>query len=205
MVKLPRSLMVLGALAVLLGGFGGSRALMDQILPYLGSHDAFVAERRQEIELRNQLMPAEADGGAVSRAGDALGEQAWTRRGIVLPLGVANLLLSLMLFIGGLRAMSGSPWGHGAWQFAAKLSVPYTLVAAAVAFVSARDGWDANLVLAAGLAKTKHVPSAFVADVQLYQERGLVCLGAALAITYYLWCVIVLRRPSVKALFAESQ
>src|SRR5262249_12597261 len=114
----------------MLGAVGFGRALAEQILPYSASQEAFVSARRHELELRNSWNSPEVSSDIVQKAGDQLGERAWTRRTIVLPLGVAHLVLSALLFAGALRALRGSAWGHGAWQLACAASVPYTLVAA---------------------------------------------------------------------------
>ncbi|MSP61001.1 MAG: hypothetical protein EXR72_11780 [Myxococcales bacterium] len=203
MSNLPRSVYALAALAVLLGGFGVSRSLFEQIAPYLGSYESYVSSRRREVEVRNGFNSPEVASEIVQRAGDQLGERAWTRRFINLPLGVANLLLSAMLFAGALRALQRSAWGHGAWQFAARLSIPYTALHAAVAMFTARDGWDASAALFINLSLQLNVPVETLADIELMRERVFSGLWAMIAIGFFVTCATFLARPKVKALFSE--
>jgi hypothetical protein len=203
-VKLPRALYVLGTFALVLGGFGSSRALMEQVVPYLGSHESFVSEHRREIELRNQFSSPEVAPDVIQRAGDAYGERAWTRRGINLPLGLVNLVLSVMLFLGALRALARSQWGHGAWQFAARLSIVYSLVWATVGWVEARDAFDANAALATNLSLQLNIPAETLAGWELWRDRGFAVAWAAILAGFFATCALYLRRPQVRALFTEQ-
>jgi hypothetical protein len=58
---------------------------------------------------------------------------------------------------------------------------------------------SANRSLAAG------VPAETLASFDLVGERVLVCAGALFALSYYIVCIVYLRRPSVRALFAETE
>jgi hypothetical protein len=204
-MRLPRPLTALATLALLLGGYGGARALVEQVLPYVGSQEGYVSAARRELEMRNALAQPEVPSDVIARAGDRLGEKGWTRRGINLPLGLVNLVLSAMLFAGALRALARSPWGHGAWSFSARLSIPYTIVAAVVAFVEARDGWEANAALFTNLSLQTNMTVETLADFELLRERIFAVGGAAISLAFYAACWIYLRRPSVRALFVETE
>lgn len=197
MSKLPRSIYFLALVAMMVGGLGGGRAL-SEVAGYLGSHDGFVIDKRRELEIRSHFsgeLPSEV----TQKAGDQLGERAWARRGINLPLSLANLVLSTMLFVGAMRALRRSKWGHGAWQFAAAINIPFTLLQTVVLIIEAQDGRDANAALISAMHRTAPVET--LAHLQLALERLLLGGGAALLCAYYLACVVVLRRPRVAALF----
>ncbi len=199
MRSLPRTVQLLAGIAMVVGGLGGGRAL-SEVVAYSGDHDDFVVARRRELEVRSQItgrLPAEV----LDKVGDQVGERAWSRRGINLPLAIANLVLSTMLFVGAMRALGRSHWGHGAWQFAAMLSVPYTVLQTVVLIIEAHDGRDANVALIA--AMQKHGPVEALATLQTTLERVIVGAGAALLVAYYAFCAVYLRRPAVTALFVE--
>lgn len=197
MGKLPRIVNVLAGVAMVVGGLGGGRAL-SEVAGYLGSHDGFVNEKRRELEVRSRFsgdLPSEV----VQKVGDQLGERAWARRATNLPLSLANLLLSTMLFVGALRALARSKWGHGAWQFAALLNIPFTLLQTVVQIVEAGDGREANAALIAAMHKS--MPVETMSLVQLMMERVMIGAGAAILCGFYVACAVVLRRPHVAAQF----
>lgn len=203
-MRLPRALYFLGTLALVLGGFGGSRALVEQVAPFLGSHESFVSDRRHEVELRNQLATPEVASDLIQRAGDGYGERAWTRRGINLPLGLVNLVLSVLLFIGAMRALARSRWGHGAWQLASRISVFYSALWAAVGWIEAGDAVDANAALAGNLSLQLNIPTETLAAWEMWRDRGFAIAWGALLVAFFATCAIYLGRPKVRALFTES-
>ncbi len=200
---LPRPLALLAMFAMTFAFVSAWRSVGDGIVPYLVSHEEFVIARRHELEQQNALAPPSADVAAVQRAGDALGERAWARRGIHLPLAAANIVLSAVFFLGALRALRRSRWGHGAWTFAARVKVPWVLAATAVAWVEAGDRYAASLVVNGPRSLLTSVPVETLAHLEVSWTRALHCAGAALAIGFYLTCAIWLARPKVKSLFSE--
>lgn len=200
---LPRWLTVLGVVALLFGMQGAVSALVGEIVPCFRSHDSFVSAYREELERQNHLAPPAADEGAVAKAGDSLGEKAWTRRFIHLPLGAADLVLSAMLFIGAARALARSRWGHGAWQFAARLKVPFAIVGAAVRFVEAGDRYASSLILNGPRSLEMGLPAETLAHLEVAWARALDCLIALALVAFYAFCAIALAKPKVKTLFTE--
>lgn len=202
--RLPRALVVLAYVTLVLGGGGLVRSVGRQMAPYLAGHDAFVAARRREVEAISQWRGEAAAAETVQRAGDAAGERAWTRRWVNLPLGLAHLATSLLLLAGAMRTLARSAWGHSTWRFAAQVAIPYTLVAAAVAYVEAGDARVIYEALSSRLSLQVGVPVEILATYQVAGERLLDLAGALCLCAFYGGTFLYLGKPTVRGLFPRS-
>ena len=200
-MRRPVGLTVLAVATIIVGGLGASHALSLQLAPLFDHHDTFVEQVRDSLDAQ-RLPGLSSDERA--KLGLELGEREWSRRGVAIPLGLVNLVTSFLLFAGAIEALRGRPWGHGAWEWAARLSIPYTLVATALAVVGVRD-------LGGPMAASLHAVSrgspvdgqSFAALGVLLYECFAVAWGVSL-IGFYVACTMYLRRPSVKALFPAT-
>jgi hypothetical protein len=67
-------------------------------------------------------------------------EAMWSRRGVFIPLAIANAVLSSVMLLAIAAAMSRRlAWGGSAWQFAALLSIVSVAMDAVVNDVHSRD------------------------------------------------------------------
>ncbi len=106
--------------------------------PLLETRDKFVDAYRAFGETQENLPKPLTKEQVVS----ALGKQAdavYARRGVILPLQVLNLVLSILLFSGAARILRGDPDGNDRLQLAATVSIPYHLLDAVYAWVQDRD------------------------------------------------------------------
>lgn len=186
-------LYVLAAFGLVLGGFGAlSSASGGAAL--LRSRDHYVDARRKLAEqaageLPEQLGTREDLVKVVAREADA--QHRW--RGVALPLAAMNLILSMLLFTGAMRAMRGDPWGWSAWLLAARASIAWVLLDVIFQVVQARD-------LQATLRETGG-PLGMLSVARVSLQKMLVMLKATLELLYLVVCVLYLRRPSVRAYF----
>jgi hypothetical protein len=200
-MKRPVGLTVFAVATIVVGGLGASHALSLQLAPLFDHHDTFVEQVRDSLDAQ-RLPGLTSDERAT--LGLELGEREWSRRGVAIPLGLANLVTSFLLFAGAIEALRGRPWGHGAWEWAARLSVPYTLVATALAVVGVRD-------LAGPMAASLHavsrggpVDGGAFAELGVLLYEGLAVAWGVSLIGFYIACVVYLRRPSIKSLFPPA-
>jgi hypothetical protein len=191
----PRLLTILAVLTVLAGSLGVGHGL-TRLLSFAQGRDAFVGQMRDSFVAQLPNLPAEDR----QRLGEDYGEREWARRGAVVPLALVNVVLSFLLFSGAIEALRGRPWGAGAWEWAAKLSIPYTIVAMLLLRIELHD-------FGAGLATNPS--TALPVDAQSMGEmeslaRGAAALYGLVLVGFYLACVLYLQRPKVKALFPET-
>jgi hypothetical protein len=190
----PRILTILAVLTVIVGSLGVGHGLA-RLLSFAEGHDAFVGQMRDSFAAQLPNLPAEER----QRLGEDYGEREWARRGAVVPLALVNLVLSFLLFSGAIEALRGRSWGAGAWEWSAKLSIPYTIVAMLLLRVEMHD-------FAAGLATSSSAVapgSGQAVDEMESLARGAAALYGLVMVGFYLACVLYLQRPKVKALFPE--
>lgn len=186
----PALLYVLAAFGLIAGAFGAQHAVVTG-LSLVAPRDAFVrAVVARNDALRPLVPPTELE-----HYSQREGEARYQRRNAALPLAAVGLILSCLLFAGCMRAMRGDPWGLSAWSLAATASIPYQLIATALAVVTARD-----LTLAFGAAPS--TVRMLVAQLQI-EALGALVLGG-LAILYFGACVLYLRSPAIRQQFSDG-
>jgi hypothetical protein len=178
--KTPIVFRLLAIVGVLLGSFGSFYTLL-QGTALLAEHDQYVRSYREAAE---RALPPLAPGTPDDRGAlfEKVADARYARRGVALPLAAINVILSLLLLAGCLRALRGQAWGLSAWTVAAAASIPYQVLDAAHSALELRD--VAAIVQAPG-------------DHSIVFVLGWMCV----MILYYGVCVIYLRRPEVKARF----
>ena len=124
------------------------------------------------------------------------GEARYARRNAALPLAAMGGILSCLLLAGCLRAMRGDSWGVSAWALAASASIPYQLLATALALVTLHD-------------LQRIFVEAPAAMMPMMMRIGIERLGsivlAGLAILYFGACVIYLRTIRVRRLSDDGR
>jgi hypothetical protein len=192
----PALLYVLAAFGVVLGGWG-SMVSVGTGLGLLQPRDSYVQSvKRARIEVYERfggrfgsLLPAKED---MERYAEREADANYGRRDAALPLAAVGAILSCLLFAGCTRTIMGDPWGLSAWSLAAMVSLPYQLLAATLALVTAHD-----------LAGALPNPSPFVAfELKVENLRTIVVAG--LALLYYGACFLYLRTSSVQACFTSG-
>lgn len=186
----PALLYVLAAFGLIAGAFGAQHALTTG-LTLLGPRDAYVRVVTQRNEALKGLVPP-AD---LERFSEREGEARYRRRNAALPLCAVGLILSCLLFAGCMRAMRGDGWGVQAWSLAATASIPYQLIATALAVVTSRD-------LTRVLGDAPSTSMMLVAQLQL-EALGALVLGG-IAILYFGACVLYLRSAGVRRRFSDG-
>ncbi|HEX2569703.1 MAG TPA: hypothetical protein VH877_09105 [Polyangia bacterium] len=191
----PPLLTILAALTVLVGSLGVGHGL-TRLLSYAEGRDAFVEQARDAFTTQLPHLPAEER----QRLAEDYGERAWARGGAVVPLALVNLILSFLLFSGAIETLRGRRWGASAWEWSAKLSIPYSVVAMVLLRMEFHD-------LGPGLSTI--VKAAAPSDGQAAAEtealaRGVTALYGLVTVAFYLACVLYLQRPKVRALFPEE-
>ena len=184
---------------ILISNHAVSYALSQQLIRFAEPHDTFVNRWRDFYDERPDLQSIEMT--QRQKLGEEVGERQWARRGVEIPLGIINLVLSFLLFAGALEAMRGRHWGHGAWEWAARLSIPYTVLATVLSVAQARDlsaTFQASMRVFAGA--TGYTSGALAAMAIVLYQAVSVAIGLLL-VGYYLACVLYLRRPNVRALY----
>ena len=191
--KRPASLTALAWIGLFLGMFGSLYGLASAT-PYFSSRDAFVEQRRADVERQlSGRPPADPERQqavqTVERAADAI----YARRGAIIPLSLLNFVLSMMLFVGCGRALRRMPGALSLWALAAALSIPYTGLDAVLGWLQTRDldliFRDANDAL--GL-------------IGIRMRNLLTLFKAGIEIVYFAICVVYLRRPELKRLFSTE-
>jgi hypothetical protein len=180
-VRKPILFMLLAGIGILLGsisamysGSVGAWFLMD--------HDSFVStylEAPGVAELNASPSPGPSLSPSPSPTSSLLpnrapAEQAaetlYSQRGVVLPLAAMDVIISLLLLFGCLRALRGDAWGLSAWSIACLVTIPYELLNAVV------------------LMHQSH-------ELPLH-----LLLAWAINSLYCVTCLLYLRRPSIRAL-----
>jgi hypothetical protein len=188
----PPLLYVLAAFGLVLGSFGTLYAL-SSASPFLFTRDQYVSAMRDEAEKQLPLPAEVVDRNAMLALEEREAEVLYDRRGVALPLGAMNLILSLLLFAGAARAMRGHAWGVSAWTLAAAASVPYTLLAFAFTVVESR-----YLVAAYRLSPG---PLAELNVTKQHLKTLVVGFKSGIEVLYFAICWVYLRRPALKRLF----
>ena len=173
----PALLYVLAAFGLIAGAFGAQHALTTG-LTLLGPRDAYVRAIAQRNDALKGLVPASE----IERYSEREGETRYRRRNAALPLCAVGLILSCLLFAGCMRAMRGDSWGLHAWSLAATASIPYQLIASALALVTVGDLLRAMADLPPSIMST-----------QLQLERFGAVLMGGIAVLYFGTCVLYLR------------
>jgi len=196
-MKRPPLLIVLAVLTMVAGGFRACSSL-NELTTFTLPRDTFVKLYREQAESvpATQLMPPSAR----EKLGEQAGEQAWARRGVAIPLGVVNLVLGFLLFFGAMRALAGSHWGHGAWEWAARLSVPYVVVSTAMQLVVLRDAASQVTAVMREMGMGPPATSAMT-DMVGTMIQFAVVIGGLLALALYVTCWVYLRRQEIRALY----
>lgn len=126
-----------------LGFFYGSITCVlswSTLVALAGSHGAFISAVRQDgsrmVEVPKQLGSTDD----VQRLAERKAEALWSRRGVFIPLAVANAVLSSLMLLGIAGAVSRRlAWGRSAWRFAALVSLVAVAMEGVANYVHARD------------------------------------------------------------------
>jgi hypothetical protein len=180
-MRVPRAFRLLALIGVLVGSWSALYAL-THAGELLVTRDQFINSYR-DADLAPVITGESPDArrARLEKVADAL----YSRRGVALPLAIADCLLSGLLFIGCFRALRLSVWGVQAWGFACTISIPYQILDGVRFALEAKD-----------LSLLVQQPASALMVVGFTQ--------AGVCIVYYVACVIYLRKSRlVRALFAE--
>jgi len=186
--KQPPFLKVLAVFGLVLGTLGGMDGATSALAYSALSRDEFVKARQQTVD--------EQIGEPMVKLIERSADVEYARRNVAIPLGVMNLLLSVLLFMGCGRALRGQTWGAAAWQMAAAASIPYTLLATAFSVVLSRE-LDAAYHAMEG-------SEAILMTIGMSLRRLGVYFKTALEVLYFAVCWFYLRRPQIRALFPAA-
>ena len=118
---------------------------------------------------------------------EAVANAVYSRRGLLLPLVVMNLILSLLLFATCARTIRGLPSAMSGWSWVVMLSVPYQLLDCAAQLVQSREQLHAMDAVGASAALTFDLRSKLELGVQ-----GTI-LATGFLVLYYVVCWLYLR------------
>jgi hypothetical protein len=185
--SLPALLYVLGAFGVVSGAFGAQSAL-NTIADLIQPADVYAEKVARAYDGFKGLVPAEA----LERFSARQAQIQYARRNAALPLAAIGLILSFLLLAGSLRAMRGEAWGLSAWILAAMASIPYQLLSAVLAVMTANEMQEAFKLLPAAPGWAYGV------------QRELSVLFSGLAIGYFATCLVYLRTGGVRSRFSDG-
>jgi hypothetical protein len=175
----------LGTCGLLIGLFGILYSLADAT-SQLASHDDWIAAFHRPLDsLDETKLPPGVHKDDLIKVADQQAETLWARRGTALPLAAINLILSLLLFTGCMRALRSDPWGLSAWRMASVVSLPYLALDGLFQIVQAHEVAD---VLAAAPAAIAPTPLEWLAQRRL-QTFGRV----GVELLYCVVCLLYLR------------
>ena len=190
----PKLLKALAGIGILFGALGSMYAAAS-VGEFLTDRDEFINRYQKAVEARMEaLTPSPSPSPSpspnavasplpdLSKVPEQIANKIYARRGVTLPLSAVNLILSMLLLVGCLRALRGTAWGLSAWNLACLASIPYQVLSAASTALQTND-----------------VMPLFGEPTGPYVAFALVWM--TVCILYYGVCLIYLRRPQIRALF----
>jgi hypothetical protein len=167
---------VLGAFGIIAGGYGSLNSVMSAAL-LLKPPEEFA----KLVEEHNQFWAPQLPKDDVERYSKREAEVSYGRRKAALPLAAVGLIVSCLLFAGCIRSMMGDPSGPGLWSLASAVSLPYQLLAMALALLTLRD-----FSRALG-------PAPSLLQMALDVRRLGILVTSGIAMTYFGACLLFLR------------
>ena len=131
--KRPALLFVLGAFGLVIGALT-SASSVSTALALLLPRDQYVDIVSKQNKMGILLQPSDFAPFAKHEA-----EAQYDRRSASLPLAVAGLVISCLLFSGALRSMMGDPNALSTWKLAATAALPHRFLVFVTTVVTGRD------------------------------------------------------------------
>jgi hypothetical protein len=181
--KRPALLFVLGAFGLVIGALVSATSL-NTALGLLLPRDKYIDIVKQQNPMGFLLQPAQLEQFALHEA-----EAQYDRRLATLPLAVAGIVISCLLFSGALRSMMGDSTALATWSLAAMVGLPHRLLTFIAAVVTTHDVER----LFGGLAKAPFL------ETPLALDQTIAGMAAVLLTIYFAACLLMLRRLSVRA------
>jgi hypothetical protein len=185
----PALLYVLGAFGLLIGAMT-SAVSVNTALGLTISRSQYVDAVKSQNPMRVMMQQAEFERFAQKEA-----EAQYDRRLATIPLAVAGVVISCLLFSGAIRSMMGDAAALGTWSLAATVAIPHRLLTFVTTVVTGHD-------VESGFGGLKQAPWL---ETPLAIEQTLAGVMAIFLTMYFAACLLYLRRPTLLGRFSGGE
>lgn len=191
----PALLYILGAFGLIIGAVT-SAVSVNTAVGLSISRDRYVAAVKGQADSRSlgqALSPLPA--ADIERYVQKQAEAQYDRRLATIPLAVAGIVISCLLFSGAIRSMMGDGTALATWSLAATAAIPHRLLTFVATVLTVHDVQN-------GLGNLEKAP--LLAGLLLVEQA--LSAGWALVLTlYFAACLVYLRRPSLLGRFSGGE